>query len=170
MPAIHANVLELSPPHRLQLEAWLAEFGQAWDEDRLDAPVDRLPPPGHPLRRPALVELVKIDLERHWQRGRRIRLADYLARYPELGPADALPTDLLLAEQEARRQFGDEASTLLAPPANVEVRRHCQNGSRPPRREAPPACRATKCWGNSAGEGWGWCTRRGTCASTASSP
>jgi WD40 repeat protein len=111
----------MAPADRLQLEAWLAEFEEAWDEHRLAAQAARLPPPGQPLRLPALVELVKIDLERNWQRGRRLSLTDYLARYPELGPADALPPDLLLAEEEVRRQFGEVPATLLAAPEGADA-------------------------------------------------
>jgi hypothetical protein len=116
MPAIPARLLELAPADRLQLEAWLAEFEEGWDERRLAARVERLPPPGRPLRLPALIEMIKIDLERNWQCGRHLTLADYLARYPELGPAEALPPDLVLAEDEICRQFGESPRTLLAAP------------------------------------------------------
>ena len=122
MPTIPARLVELSPADRLQLEAWLAEFEEAWDEHRLAAQVERLPSPGHPLRLPALLELVKIDLERSWQRGRRPSLADYAARYPELGPAEALPADLLLAEEEVCRQFGEMPATLQDLSASTEPR------------------------------------------------
>jgi hypothetical protein len=37
----------------LQLETWLAEFEETWDEHRLAAQVERLPPPGQPMRLPA---------------------------------------------------------------------------------------------------------------------
>src|SRR5262245_2554024 len=107
MPAIHPKVRELSSQDRLALEAWLTAFEEGWDEQRLAPHVGSLPPPGHPLRLPALVELIKVDLELNWQRGNRRRLADYLRLYPELGPAESLPPDLLLAEQEVREQFGD---------------------------------------------------------------
>src|SRR5438105_14074970 len=113
MPTTPARLLELAPAERLQLEAWLAEFEEAWDEGRLTARVERLPPPGQPLRLAALIELVKIDLERNWQRGRPLLLADYLARYPELGPAEAAAPDLLLAEEEVRQQFSEGQTTLL---------------------------------------------------------
>src|SRR6516165_2299813 len=116
MPAIPARLLELAPADRLQLEAWLAEFEEAWDEGRLATRVERLPPPGQPLRLPALIELVKIDLERNWQCGRQLTLADYLAHYPELGPAEALPPDLVLAAEEVGRQFGEVPATLRATP------------------------------------------------------
>jgi tRNA A-37 threonylcarbamoyl transferase component Bud32 len=114
MFTIPARLLELPSADRLQLEVWLAEFEEGWDEHRLAARVERLPPPGQPLRLPALIELVKIDLERNWQNGRHLTLADYLARYPELGPAEALPPDLMLAEDEVCRQFGECSRTLVA--------------------------------------------------------
>jgi serine/threonine-protein kinase len=116
MSAIPTRLLELSPEDRLRVEAWLVEFEVAWDEGRLAAQVARLPPPGQPLRLPALVELVKIDLERQWQCGRRPRAGDYVLRYPELGSAGAPPADLLRAEEEAASQFGDAPGTLPAAP------------------------------------------------------
>jgi hypothetical protein len=58
MPAIPDRLLQLAPADRLRLEAWLAEFEEAWEEHRLAAQVARLP---------ALLELVKIDLERNLQ-------------------------------------------------------------------------------------------------------
>jgi serine/threonine-protein kinase len=119
MLAIPARLQELAPADRLQLEAWLAEFEEGWDEHLLAARVERLPPPGQLLRLPALIELVKIDLERSWQRGRHLGLADYLARYPELGPAEALPPDLLLAEEEVWRRFGCAPATHLVPPGGA---------------------------------------------------
>src|SRR5215469_3352076 len=139
MPAIPARLLELAPADRLQLEAWLAEFEEAWDEHLLAARVERLPPPGQPLRLPALIELVKIDLERNWQRGRHLTLADYLARYPELGPAEALPPDLLLAEEEVCRQFGEVPATLLVSAAGTEA------GSPILPRPSPPAANRVPC-------------------------
>ncbi len=37
----------------------------------------------------------------------RPRLADYVARYPLLGPVEQLPCDLILCEYYARRRYGD---------------------------------------------------------------
>ena len=139
MPATPQRLLELSSPDRLQLEAWLAEFEEGWDERRLAARVERLPPPGRPLRLPALVELVKIDLERNWQSGRRLTLADYLSRYPELGPAEALPPDLLLAEEEICRQFGEMPATLQVAPDSAAA------SSPTLTRPAPPAASRVPC-------------------------
>jgi serine/threonine-protein kinase len=115
MSAIPSRLLALLPADRLQLETWLAEFEQDWDGDRLAAHVGRLPAPGHPLRLPAFIELVKIDLERQWQAGHRFRVADYLLRYPELAHPGGPPPDLLMTEEEVVRQFGADAPTVLAP-------------------------------------------------------
>src|SRR5262249_55954510 len=74
--------------------------------DLLAQRVQNLPPAGTPWRFPALVEMVKIDLERQWQRGHRPDLEKYLQTYPELGDSATAPVDLLQAEYEVRQQFG----------------------------------------------------------------
>jgi predicted Ser/Thr protein kinase len=56
-----------------------------------------------------LVEMVKIDLHRRWERGRRVILEAYLKTYPELGTAETVPVDLLVAECLVRRQCGSQA-------------------------------------------------------------
>jgi hypothetical protein len=106
MTAADAHLAQLSDDQRQVLEAWLVEFDLSWDERRLASWAKRLPPRGDGLRRTALVEMVKIDLERRWDRGRRAPLESYVKALPELGPADRLPADLVLAEYEARRQSG----------------------------------------------------------------
>jgi predicted Ser/Thr protein kinase len=106
MSAAEADLEGLSDDKRQVLEAWLVEFDLSWDEGRLAAWVRKLPPQWDCLRRVALVEMVKIDLERRWQRGQPARLEGYLKALPELGPPDSLPADLLLAEYEARRGCG----------------------------------------------------------------
>jgi tetratricopeptide (TPR) repeat protein len=102
MAAGNPPQLALSEAQRQTLKAWLAEFARSWDEGRLAARVRQLPPPGDPLRRPALIEMVKFDLGKQWQRGRRLGVEAYLKTYPELGGTDAAPADLLYAEYQAR--------------------------------------------------------------------
>ncbi len=106
MAATNAGVRELTMEQRLVVEAWLLEFDQAWHANRLAARVRELPPPGNPLRLPALMEMIKIDLERQWQQGRQVKIEDYLQAYPEWGGRDAVPVDLIQAEYQARAQAG----------------------------------------------------------------
>jgi serine/threonine protein kinase len=98
-------VWALVDEQRAVLENWLVEFDRTWGEGRLAERARCLP--AGPLRLPALVELVKIDLERNWRAGRRVTVESYLRDYPELGTPDTVPADLLQAEYEARRQRGE---------------------------------------------------------------
>jgi hypothetical protein len=66
-----------------------------------------LPAPGDPLRPLALYELILADLEFRWQRGLGSTLESYLERYPELGPAGALPARFVYEEYRLRQQHGD---------------------------------------------------------------
>ncbi len=91
-------------------------------------------------RRDALLELVRIDLEYRWKSGsprtnhhpavshdrgansgaigngasghstERWLLEDYAARFPELGPLEAAPADLVAEEYLVRRKWGDAPS------------------------------------------------------------
>src|SRR5262249_1054877 len=95
---------------RSSLGELLREYDRSWDERRLARGVPRLPPPGIPLRRVALVEMVKLDLRRQWQLGRHARLEAYLKVLPELGDRDTVPVSLIQAEYEARRLAGAPAA------------------------------------------------------------
>jgi hypothetical protein len=112
MAATDPDLAALSAQGRQLLERWLAEFDQSWQEGALEARVRSLPPPGNMLRRPALVEMVKIDLERCWRAGKRVPVEDYLKRYPELGSPDTISVDLIQAEIEARQELGDTAQLV----------------------------------------------------------
>jgi WD40 repeat protein/predicted Ser/Thr protein kinase len=126
MAVTNPNTQALSDADREAVEAMLLSFEQSWQEGALAGFAARLPEAG-PVRFAALVEAVKVDLERSWQAGRRPEVEEYLRAYPELGtPADT-PTDLLQAELEARRAAGDTLplSALLArfPDRAAELRR-----------------------------------------------
>jgi hypothetical protein len=110
MAAVNALLRRLAEADRLRVESWLNEFDGAWCESALAEHVRRLPPPGQPLRLPALIEMVKIDLERQWQLGRRPRAEDYAAAYPELGAGGGVPAELLQAKFEVGHQFGAPVS------------------------------------------------------------
>ena len=90
-------LVHLSDAERAEVESWLVEFDLRWDTERLPVRVRQLPADG-PLRLSALTEMVKIDIERQWQQGHRVVIEDYLRTFPELGPQDGPPLDLVEAE------------------------------------------------------------------------
>jgi formylglycine-generating enzyme required for sulfatase activity/serine/threonine protein kinase len=96
---------------RETVESWLVAFEQAWTENALaDWAADKLPATGSPVRRLALIEMVKVDLEYQWQRGNQLTLGSYLERFPELGDRTTVSAELLLAEYQIRQQFGQPVS------------------------------------------------------------
>ncbi len=109
MAAPNPRLAELSDDDRQIVESWLIAFDQGWDEAILVSRVEQIPI-GSSWRVPALVEMVKIDLERQWQHGRRVSLESYLEQYPELGRPEDVSADLIQAEFEVRRQFGAPAA------------------------------------------------------------
>src|SRR5690242_6497335 len=108
MTVTHLPLSQLSAADRRLVENWLAEFDLSWEEGKLAARARTLPHDSG-LRATALAELVKIDLERQWQHGRRPQLESYLDQYPELGSSATVAPDLIQAEYEVRRQFHDTA-------------------------------------------------------------
>jgi serine/threonine protein kinase len=116
-----------------QLQDTLDRFEAAWrGADNVDL-ARFLPPGGHALRLVILHELIKTDLEMRWQRGRKVRLEDYLARFPELGPAGGLPAALVYEEYRIRRRFEPtlQSSTYQVrfPAQYPELQRLLQNNS-----------------------------------------
>jgi serine/threonine protein kinase len=65
-----------------------------------------LPPPGDPLRLAALTRLIPIDLSARWRNGIPLSLEDYILRYPEMGPLERVPPDLIAAEYRIRAEHG----------------------------------------------------------------
>src|SRR5262245_11190936 len=104
MPALSAHLAGLSEKDRIQLETWLAEFDETWRDGHVDAWASKLA--GHPLRRPALLEMVKIELERQWSKGRRSVVEAYLKSYPERGTAAPVPAELIRLEFDLRKEHG----------------------------------------------------------------
>ncbi len=105
MAALNPRLADLSDDDRQVLESWLVEFDQRWDEGLLANRLDQIPP-GSSWRLPALAEMVKIDLERQWRRGRQVSLESYLEEFPELGSPGDVSIDLIQVEYEVRCQFG----------------------------------------------------------------
>lgn len=98
------RLASLSAAEYEKVEAMLFEFDQSWQPDALLQRVRELPSEGATLRQVVLVELVKIDLERHWKSANQANVEDYLAQFPELVGDDAVAIELLHAEYEARRR------------------------------------------------------------------
>lgn len=93
---------------RERLEALLLEFDQGWSPDSLGMFSRRLKRHAPEFRQAALIELVKIDLERSWACGMQQLVEDYLRQHPELGTADSVSAEIIHSECEARRQAGQE--------------------------------------------------------------
>ena len=85
MAATLLGLTDLSTTSIRLVESWLVEFDQAWDERPAGRAGPEAPPPDGSLRLPALIEMVKIDLERQWQRGRRLGLEGLPERLPGAG-------------------------------------------------------------------------------------
>jgi hypothetical protein len=95
--------------HWKRLQDLASRFEAAWQgaKDTVDL-TTFLPPPEDPLRRVALHELIKSDLEERWRRGQIIGIESYLERFPELGTAVEVPASLIYEEYRARHLYGDK--------------------------------------------------------------
>jgi serine/threonine protein kinase/WD40 repeat protein len=98
------------------LDWWLERFEQAWETGVPPPLVEHLPGADAGLRRAVLIELVLVDLEQRWRRGRRstaeegtgpLRLEDYCRRHPELESTGPLPLECIVQEYRVRRRWGD---------------------------------------------------------------
>ena len=67
-----------------------------------------LPPPGHPLYLAVLGELIRIDLEHAWGRGRRKRVPDYTTRFPTVLANATLLAAVAFEEYRQRVRAGDD--------------------------------------------------------------
>ncbi|HEY2785636.1 MAG TPA: serine/threonine-protein kinase [Fimbriiglobus sp.] len=82
-----------------------------WESGDTPAPLADFVPDGSPaLRRIALVELVKVDLDFRWSRGLRKLVEGYVAEFPELNGPGGVPCDLIYEEYRVRRKYGSPAS------------------------------------------------------------
>ena len=91
MAVLNHVFLGLSEDQRQRVDTWLAEFDLSWTPESLKRWADRLPPAGDPVRLAALIEMVKIDLERQWERGEPRTVETYLETYGELGSRRPCP-------------------------------------------------------------------------------
>jgi hypothetical protein len=101
-----------------------------------DAPVNLagfLPPAGHPLYRPVLRELLRVDLEYGWRRGSPRSLDDYRQAYPDVLAEQEVLAELAFEEYRARQQLGQAVSPRSTPSATASAPRAGPTRRRPPR-------------------------------------
>lgn len=100
---IRPPILEASDIDR-RVEAFeerLAEEGSA-------AIADFLPPADAPIHDETLAELVRVDLEWSWSRGRRKPVEAYLDEFPRLASSPAAIGQVALEEYRVRRRLGEQ--------------------------------------------------------------
>jgi serine/threonine protein kinase/tetratricopeptide (TPR) repeat protein len=96
--------------------AWtsLDEFVEAFETSQAEAsapPLEEfLPDVDHPLRFTVLRELVRVELEYSWQRGRPQRLEHYQERFPELFRHGPTLSEITFEEYRLRQQAGEAAT------------------------------------------------------------
>jgi serine/threonine protein kinase/tetratricopeptide (TPR) repeat protein len=73
---------------------------------------DFLPSPEHPEYLAVLCELIRVDLEYSWQRGRPKRLEQYQGAYPDLFRDRQRVREIVFEECRLRRQAGEDPSPL----------------------------------------------------------
>ena len=139
--ALTPNIAELSAEDREVLESWVVEFDRRWEDGLLDRQADQIPPQSA-WRLKAMAEMVKIDIDRQWRRGKESGVESYLERFPELARRDDLSADLILAEFEARRKSGAPADLegylrRFPEHAGEIARRIASGGSSSPRHDPP---------------------------------
>jgi serine/threonine protein kinase len=87
-----------------QMDALFRRWKSAESPPRLE---EFLPVGSPSLRRLALAELIKVDMDCRWARKLPRRVEDYLAEYPELSGPGGAPCDLIVEEFRVRRRAGE---------------------------------------------------------------
>jgi eukaryotic-like serine/threonine-protein kinase len=91
------------------------QFTADWESSGRPPDFDAYLPDADAIRRSALIDMIRVDLEHRWLRAHLPkRLSEYCADFPEL-PLDRLPPDLIRHEFVCRRRSGDpvEPKTYL---------------------------------------------------------
>jgi eukaryotic-like serine/threonine-protein kinase len=91
-----------------ELDVFVRAYEQAYMRDHRANFADFLPPPDHPLYAAVLSELVRVDLEYGWERGRPTSLRHYLERYPDLERDQDVLRAIVFEEFRLRRQAGEQ--------------------------------------------------------------
>ncbi|MCA9035320.1 MAG: serine/threonine protein kinase [Planctomycetaceae bacterium] len=85
----------------------IESFQQAWDEGQIPDVRDYIELVPNDYQYPALIELVKLDLENRWAAGLRRLVEDYADDFPEL---TEIPDELIFEEYHVRRSHGDKVT------------------------------------------------------------
>ena len=126
---------ELDSEGKPDLETILNRFDQDWRSGVVPRIEDYLPGPNGPtpdVRRTLLEELIAVDLQYRWRQKHSPNhcLESYTACFPELGPAQHLPLELIRWEYFARCCWGDrphhEEYLARFPGRGVELRQALQ--------------------------------------------
>jgi len=94
----------------MDLEDFIDAFEAAWVRAGDADPAQYLPDRCHPLYGKVLGELIRIDMERRWQRGTPRRPEDYRDRFPHLFDDREMLKGLAFEEYRLRRQAGETPS------------------------------------------------------------
>jgi tetratricopeptide (TPR) repeat protein/tRNA A-37 threonylcarbamoyl transferase component Bud32 len=99
----------------ISLEDLLDAFDAAWQHSVRPRLEDFLPPRSAPEFREVLIGLVSIDLERRTKAGERVRVEEYLSRFPELRADDSTVLELVLLERDLRKRHDPAFETQEYP-------------------------------------------------------
>lgn len=102
------------------LESVVARFETAWSGGVASDLNEFLPPADDPLRREALLELIRIDLEYRWRAKHNsgetilqpMSLHDYRERFPELTTEELVESGLIAEEYRVRSRWGDAPAAV----------------------------------------------------------
>ncbi len=121
------------------LEDFVDAFEAAWAQHGDADPAQFVPDHGHALYLPVLGELLRIDMEMRWKRGRKCRPEDYRERFPLVFENPDVLKGLAFEEYRLRRQAGEAPS-----PAEYQKRFGFSIGISPRPRDRKPGTAAAK--------------------------
>ncbi len=99
---------DISSEDRNRLEAQLIDFDLYWTPEQLDDYIQRVSKPDDPtFTRLAVLELVKIDMQRSWMAGHGRTVEMYFERIAVLAREPRVDPELLFVEFSSRKASGD---------------------------------------------------------------
>src|ERR1700677_72612 len=94
----------------MRFDDYIRAFEAAWDSGEPDDLGAFLPKVGDPLRDRVLVEVVRVDLELRWARGRPRPLEDYQSSFPQLFRDRVSLSEGTFEEYRIRRLMGEDVT------------------------------------------------------------